>query len=287
MPNHPQAQTQLHTGPFQFVRSSLGAWTLYGLGTENENLPGFVALNPPSGSAAHFGSGFLPAVYQAALLGSDRGRFQQRFRRNGSETVEIPNIKNGEISRDLQRRQLDYIQTLNRRRLERDRVQPEIEGAIEAFELAFRMQEALLEVMDFTSETPETLALYGINGGETDRFGRQCLHARRLVEAGVRFVELSHGNWDHHRNLTVDFPARCVEIDRPIVGLLEDLHRRDLLKDTLVIWAGEFGRTPHGQGVTDGITITRDSLLGWLGEGCGRDFAMARPIHMAMRPWKE
>jgi len=246
LPNHAQAQVAMHTGNSQFVRPSLGAWTLYGLGTENADLPGFVALNPPNGSAQHFGSAFLPAIYQATRLGGD-----SRLRRpaaGGQAAPKIPNIENPRLDRDLQRIQLDLVQSLNRDKLQRDVHQPEVEGVIESFELAFRMQDKLPEVMDTAGESAETLALYGADSGETSSFGRQCLIARRLIESGVRFVELTHGNWDHHRNIEDDLPARCGEIDQPIAGLLADLKRRGLLKDTLVVWAGEFGRTPHSQG---------------------------------------
>jgi hypothetical protein len=245
LPNHPQAQVAMHTGNAQFVRPSLGSWTLYGLGTENADLPGFVALNPPGGTAQHFGSAFLPAIYQATRIGGDT-----RFRRPGAGegAPKIPNIENPRLDRDLQRIQLDLVQSLNRDKLARDIQQPEVEGVIDSFELAFRMQDRLPEVMDTSRESAATLELYGIGSGETSNFGRQCLTARRLVESGVRFVELTHGNWDHHRNIEDDLPARCQEIDQPIAGLLTDLKQRGLLKDTLVVWAGEFGRTPHSQG---------------------------------------
>jgi hypothetical protein len=265
LPNHPQAQVKMHTGNSQFVRPSLGAWSLYGLGTENANLPGFVALNSPSGTAQHFGSAFLPAIYQAARFGADdRGGGRRRAR--GVQTPEIPNIKNPKLDKDLQRLQLDFVQDLNKAKLKRDVHQPDVEGVIESFELAFRMQDEVPALMDLNEESKQTLDLYGINGGATDRFGRQCLLARRFVEAGVRFVELSHGNWDHHRNLADDLPARCNEIDKPIAGLLADLKQRDMLKDTLVIWAGEFGRTPHGQG-GDGRDHNNKGYTTWMAGG--------------------
>ncbi len=248
LPNHPQAQTQMHTGSFQFVRPSIGAWTLYGLGSENANLPGFIALNPANGSAQHFGSAFLPAIYQGTQIGSDalRQRLRARFG-GGNQAPEIPNIKNPKLTPELQRIQLDLVQSLNRDKLQRDVHQPEVEGVIESFELAFRMQDELPQLVDISEESQKTLDLYGIGSGATDDFGRQCLMARRFAEAGVRFIELSHGNWDHHRNLKEDLPARCGEIDKPIAGLLTDLKQRNMLEDTLVVWAGEFGRTPHGQ----------------------------------------
>ena len=265
VPNHPPAQVMMHTGNSQFVRPSLGAWSLYGLGTENANLPGFVALNPPNGAAQHFGSAFLPAIYQAARFGSgSRGGGGRRPR--GPQKPRIPNIKNPKLDNELQRMQLDFVQSLNRAKLERDVHHPEVEGVIESFELAFRMQAEVPELMDIDSESRKTLELYGIDGSETDRFGRQCLLARRFVEAGVRFVELSHSNWDHHRNITNDLHARSNEIDKPIAGLLADLKQRDMLKDTLVIWAGEFGRTPHGQN-GDGRDHNNKGYTTWMAGG--------------------
>ncbi len=264
LPNHPQAQVQMHTGNFQFVRPSLGAWTLYGLGTENADLPGFVALGAGAGNAQHFGSAFLPAVYQGARFGGG-GRRPAR-RRGGDRAPAIPNIANPQLDRELQRVQLDFVQGLNRSKLGRDTHQPGVEGVIESFELAFRMQDTLPELMDIGGEQKETLALYGIDGSATDRFGRQCLLARRFAEAGVRFIELTHSNWDHHRNLGEALPARCGEIDKPIAGLLADLKRRDLLDDTLVIWAGEFGRTPHGQG-GDGRDHNAKGYTTWMAGG--------------------
>jgi hypothetical protein len=264
LPNHPQAQTQMHTGSFQFVRPSLGAWSLYGLGTESADLPGFVALNPQNGTAQHFGSAFLPAIFQAARFGADaRGR---GARRGGNQSPQIPNIKNPQLDRELQRIQLDFVQQLNRSKLQRDAHQAGVEGAIESLELAFRMQDTLPGLMDLSGEPNETLELYGIGDGASDSFGRQCLLARRFAEAGVRFIELSHGNWDHHRNLANDLPARCNEIDKPIAGLLADLKRRSLLDDTLVIWAGEFGRTPHGQG-GDGRDHNNKGYTTWMAGG--------------------
>jgi len=248
LPNHPQAQVQMHTGNFQFVRPSLGAWTLYGLGTENSSLPGFIALNPPAGAAQHFGSAFLPAIYQGTKIGADpRAQLRARFR-NQQAAPAIPNIANEKLTKDMQRVQLDLIQSLNQDKLERDVHQPAVEGVIESYELAFRMQDELPHLADLSDESQQTLDMYGVGSGETDSFGRQCILARRFAEAGVRFIEISHGNWDHHRNIRTDLPARCQEIDQPIAALLTDLRQRDMLKDTLVIWAGEFGRTPHGQG---------------------------------------
>jgi hypothetical protein len=245
-PIHPRAMTQMHTGNAQFVRPSLGAWTLYGLGTENDSLPGFVALNPPPASAQNYGSAFLPAIYQGSKVGAPQQR-GPAMARNVNSNQSVPDIRNSRLSKEAQRRQIDLIQTLNRQKLAREQVQPGVEGVIESFELAFRMQDALPALMDLSGESQSTLDLYGIDGGRAEGFGRQCLLARRFVEAGVRFVELNHGNWDHHFRLQTDLPLRCEEIDRAIAGLLADLEQRGLLKDTLVMWGGEFGRTPDAQ----------------------------------------
>ena len=267
LPNHPQAQTMMHTGSSQFVRPSIGAWTLYGLGTNNADLPGFVALGAPNGNANHFGSGFLPAIYQGARFGTDSRRPGGNNRSSRRESKpKIPNIANPKLDRELQRVQLNYVQSLNKAKLIRDKNAPGVEGVIESLELGFRMQDTLPELMDTTAESKETLELYGIGSGGNDTFGKQCLLARRFAESGVRFIELSHGNWDHHRNLTNDLSARCNEIDRPIAGLLTDLKRRDMLKETLIVWAGEFGRTPHGQG-GDGRDHNNKGYTTWMAGG--------------------
>ncbi|MBP6783312.1 MAG: DUF1501 domain-containing protein [Verrucomicrobiales bacterium] len=242
LPNHPQATTQMHTGNFQFVRPSLGAWTLYGLGTENDSLPGFITLSPPNG-AQNYGSAFLPAIYQGTPIGKQaRNRFAA-----GTTEGPISNIANSKLSPELQRVQLDFIKGLNQEKLQRDQYHPEVEGIIESFELAFRMQDEVPEVLDISGEPESILNLYGINNNTTAGFARQCLSARRLAEAGVRFIQVNHGNWDHHQNLKDGLERNCSEIDQPIAALLQDLKQRDMLKDTLVMWAGEFGRTPHGQ----------------------------------------
>lgn len=241
-PVHPRALTQMHTGNAQFVRPSLGAWALYGLGTENENMPGFISVNPPAGTAQNYGSAFLPAIYQGTKISGGGGR---RFQRGGAES--IPDIKSSRMTKNLQREQLDFIQALNREKLDREKQHPGVEGVIESFELAFRMQDAVPDLMDISGESDKTLELYGIGQGNTDGFGRQCLMARRFAESGVRFIEVSHGNWDHHFNLDQALPQRTAEIDKPIAGLLQDLKQRNMLDDTLVIWAGEFGRTPSAQ----------------------------------------
>ncbi len=250
-PAHAQAFLQMHTGHFQFVRPSMGAWALYGLGTENQSLPGFISINPPSanGGAQNYGSAFIPAAYQGTKFNiadsSARNRRIDMLRRGEANPHGINNAVNKQLSRSDQRAQLNLITALNREKLARDRHSPLVEGAIENFELAFRMQDAVPKVMDFAGETDETLRLYGIGEDRTGGFGRQCLLARRFAEAGVRFIELGHGTWDQHSNLKNALESNCEEIDKPIAGLLTDLKRRDMLKDTLIIWGGEFGRTPY------------------------------------------
>ena len=253
-PNHAQAYLQMHCGLFQFPRPSMGAWVLYGLGTVNQNLPGFITINPPSsnGGSANYAASFLPAVYQGT-------RIQQQ---SGQETVS--NLQNRRRSTETQRLQLEFTQELNRATAESLGESPEIEGLISSYELAFRMQAEMPEVLDLAKETEATRRLYGIdestgaNGGRaipaggsssgTNSFGRQCLLARRLIEAGVRFVEVTASGWDHHRSLKESLTSSCRAVDKPIAGLLADLAQRDLLKETLVLWGGEFGRSPYAQG---------------------------------------
>ncbi len=264
-PVHPRAMTQMHTGNAQFVRPSLGAWTLYGLGTENDSMPGFISVNPAAGSAQNYGSAFLPAIYQGTKLGNaTRGRGRRIGAGNSSD--EIPDIKNSRLNSTQQRQQLDLIQALNRDKLKREKEHPGVEGVIESFELAFRMQSAMPTLMNINDENQDTLDLYGIGQGETDSFGRQCLLARRFSEAGVRFVEITHGNWDTHFNMSNTLPNLCGQIDKPIAGLLQDLKRRDMLKDTLVVWAGEFGRTPYAQN-GDGRDHNNKGYTTWMAGG--------------------
>jgi hypothetical protein len=268
MPNHPQAVIQMHTGTAQFIRPSLGSWTLYGLGTTNENLPGFITINPSAlGGARNYGSSFLPAIYQGTRIGSNfpgGGAAGRRY--GGGSPQTISNIANPRYTTDAQRTQLDFIQTLNKAKLQQEAYEPQIEGVIESNELAFRMQNVAPQVMDIDKESETTKKLYGIGEDATDTFGRQCLMARRLAESGVRFIEVSHGNWDQHRNLTADLARNCNAIDKPISGLLTDLQARGLLKDTLVIWGGEFGRTPHAQS-GDGRDHNNKGFTLWMAGG--------------------
>jgi len=238
-PNHPTAQTQLHTGNFQFVRPSLGAWTLYRLGTDNSSLPGFVSFNPPAGNTSSYRNAFLPAVFQGTKLnlGGNPGR-------GGAASSRVPDITNPMLNDQQQRKQLDFVQRLNQRQSEQLPEHPGVEGVIQSYELAFRMQDSLPELLDLSQETSETMQMYGATGGRSARFGTQCLIARRMVEAGVRFVEVQSGGWDHHNSITNQLPPKCEEIDQPIAALIQDLAQRGLLDETLIVWSGEFGRTP-------------------------------------------
>lgn len=247
-PNHPTAERAAHTGSAQFVRPSLGAWSVYGLGTENADLPGFVVMGQ-GGRAGRvcFGSSFLPARYQATQVNAGQGSGRGRGAA-GASAEAIPNISNSTLSESAQRTQLNLLARLNQATLRQERHQPQVEGIMQSYELAFRMQSSMPGVMDLSAETERTKAMYGIGEAATSDFGTQCLLARRMVEAGVRFVEVGTSGWDHHARLAELLPESCQAVDKPIAGLLADLKQRDLLKDTLVIFAGEFGRTPHGSG---------------------------------------
>ena len=235
--NHPQALEQMHTGSFQFVRPSLGSWVLYGLGSENRNLPGFISLNPLKalGGSRYYASAFLPAACQATTIG-EAGK--------NIRTAAVGNLTSPRLTRPGQRRQLDLLQSMNRQFADEQPGDTQLEGMIESFELAFRMQDTLPEVMDVSGETKATLDAYGIGAGSTDNFGRQCLLARRFAEAGVRFIEITDTDWDHHGFVSRLMPQAAKRIDQPVAALLDDLQARGMLDDTLVVWGGEFGRTP-------------------------------------------
>jgi hypothetical protein len=242
---HGGALLELHTGSDTFVRPSMGSWIAYGLGTENQNLPGFITICPTltHGGVNNWSSAFLPAAYQGTPLGNASVPADQAL---------IPFIQNAETPRGQQRQELDLLAEMNRDHLARSGPDAALEGRIQSFELAFRMQAAAPELQDITGETAETLRLYGLDDPVTRNFGRQCLMARRFAERGVRFVQVTHSyKWDQHGDLKRDHARNAREVDRPIAGLIKDLKRRGLLEDTLVLWGGEFGRTPVAQG-TDG-----------------------------------
>jgi uncharacterized protein (DUF1501 family) len=224
-------------------------------------------LNPPqnNGGSQNYGSSFLPAIYQGTRIGSEGPRIGAA--RGGMDTeAKVANIANSKLSAGGQRAQLDFLQTLNRERLAQDQVNPQVEGVIESYELAFRMQSEVPRVMDLSQETAATKAMYGIGEDGSDRYGKQCLLARRMVEAGVRFVEVGSGGWDQHRDLKNDHERNAESVDKPIAGLLADLKQRGLLKDTLVIWGGEFGRTPFAQN-TDGRDHNNKGFTIWMAGG--------------------
>jgi hypothetical protein len=259
---HGGALLQLHTGSDTFVRPSMGSWLTYGLGTENQNLPGFVTICPTlgHGGVGNWSSAFLPAAYQGTPIGNASIKAQQ---------AKISHIEPGDATA-LQRMQLDLLHEMNEEQLRHFGVKnydPQLEGRINAFELAFRMQTEAPELMDISGETKATLDLYGIGAQPTDNFGRQCLLARRFSEAGVRFVQVSHSyKWDQHGDLKNGHTKNAAEVDKPIAGLLKDLKSRGLLKDTLVLWGGEFGRTPTAQG-GDGRDHNPHGFTMWMAGG--------------------
>ena len=252
-PAHPQATIEMHTGSFNFVRPSMGSWVVYGLGTENQDLPGFITINPAGlGGATNYGSAFLPASYQGTP-------YQTR-------TGKLPNIANPEMKGEAQRRQLDLIQSLNREYLEQAKADAELEGVIQSYEMAFRMQSSVPGVLDLKGESEATRKLYGLDQAATRDFGTQCLLARRLAEAGVRFIEISNNGWDHHNNLRQRIQQNAREVDQPIAALIADLKQRGLLKDTLLVWGGEFGRTTTGQN-GDGRNHNNRGFTMWMAGG--------------------
>jgi hypothetical protein len=257
---HGGALLKLHTGSDVFVRPSMGSWLTYGLGTENQNLPGFITICPSlgHGGVQNWSSAFLPAYAQGTPIGNAAIR---------AKNAKISHIDNPELKGNLQRMQLDLLQGLNREQLAHFGHDPDLEGRIESFELAYRMQTETPKLMDITGESKATLDMYGIGNEPTDNFGRQCLLARRFCEAGVRFVQVTHSyKWDQHGNLKNDHEKNAREVDLPIAGLLADLKSRGLLEDTLVLWGGEFGRTPTAQG-GDGRDHNPHGYTMWLAGG--------------------
>jgi hypothetical protein len=246
--NHNGACLQMNTGEQAFSRPSMGSWLVYGLGSENQNLPGYIVISPsqPAQGAPLWSSSFLPAAYQGTLVSDLKNP--------------IANLRNGQVSLDQQRIQLDTLKKLNEIHRRTRQEDSQLSARIASFELAFRMQKEAPEAFNVGGESESTKKLYGLNDKTTEIFGTQCLMARRLVERGVRFVQVYHTQtakrsscqlWDQHGGLKTDLPANCAATDLPIAGLLKDLKSRGLLKDTLVLWGGEFGRTPTAEG-TDG-----------------------------------
>ena len=269
---HGPATLFLHCGSTNSIRPSVGSWVTYGLGTENDNLPGFVTISPSlgNGGARNYGNAFLPAVYQGTALG-----------RAGAPATEatIRNLANPSLSEAAQRRQFELLRELNAEQLKAAPGDNEVEAVVNSFELAWRMQNNAPDALDLSKESAGTLALYGIGEKATDDFGRQCLMARRLCEAGVRYVQITYGDntanpaWDQHANLPKHADhARAV--DKPVAGLLTDLKQRGMLSDTLVWWGGEFGRTPYAQKNGTGRDHNPGGFTIWLaGGGVKRGFA--------------
>jgi hypothetical protein len=235
-PAHPQAVIQLHTGTalVQLTRPSMGAWLLYGLGTDNQDLPGYITINPSPnfGGAVNYGSAFLPAYFQGTRI-NDTGHFANLER---------------QTARPLQQRQLDLIQSMNRDLASSPGAPDQVEGIIRSYELAFRMQDRVPQLLDISREPQSVLDAYGVKPGPAGSFARQCLMARRLSEAGVRFVEICQTGWDHHNNLHQGLISQSAAVDRPTAALLTDLEQRGLLDETLVLFGSEFGRMPTAQG---------------------------------------
>jgi hypothetical protein len=255
--NHAPAQIMMNTGSQLFGKPSLGAWTMYGLGCETRNLPGFVVFSSgtkgPSGGNSNWGSGFLPTVYQGVQL-----------RSVGDPVLYLSNPPG--IDTDAQRDALDAITALNRQRLAVTG-DPEIATRINSFEMAFRMQSSGPELMDLSSEPQHILDLYGVKPEEAS-FAKNCLLARRLIERGTRFVQLFHEAWDQHGNLKADLRKNCLATDQACAALILDLKQRGLLEDTLIIWGGEFGRTPMVQGGgDDGRDHHPNAFTMWLAGG--------------------
>ena len=261
--NHAQSFLQLHTGEKLRKRPSMGSWISYGLGTENENLPGFVSLNAAKPSV--YSSVFLPTQFAGTPIGTNGEDMSQAV---------IRDISGNHLPENIKRTQLDFVQAMNQEHRHARPGDPVLDGVIESMELAFRMQSTAPELLDLSNETAETLKRYRV--GEklsvgtcrpTD-FGRQCLLARRFAEAGVRFIEVNHGSWDQHNDHRRDLKANCETVDAPIAALLEDLAARGLLEDTLVVWGGEFGRPGLVPG--DGKDVSGHNSSGftfWLAGG--------------------
>ncbi len=254
--NHAPGQILMNTGSQQFGRPSVGAWATYGLGSESQDLPGFIVFSSgkkgPSGGNSNWGSGFLPTVYQGVQF------------RGGSEPVLYLSNPRG-VDAQTQRDSLDTIRTLNQARLD-EMGDPEIATRISSFEMAFRMQASAPELMDIAREPKHVLTMYGAEPGKPS-FANNCLLARRLVERGVRFVQLFHEAWDQHGNLVKDLKQNCLDTDRACAALIKDLKQRGLLDETLVIWGGEFGRTPMVQGGNDGRDHHPNAFTMWLAGG--------------------
>lgn len=263
-PAHGGALLKLHTGSDAFVRPSMGAWLSYGLGTENENLPAFVTITPTlaHGGVRNWGPAFLPAHHQGTPLGNASSK---------AIDAKVAYLRNSERSLAEQREQLELLEAMNREHQHSVGTDADLEARIRSFELAFRMQTEMPEIEDMADETEETLRMYGVDDPKTQEYGRKCLLARRFSERGVRFVQVTHSDpyvqWDQHAELRKGHSKNALEVDRPIAALLTDLERRGLLDETLVMWGGEFGRTPVAEAAGDGRDHNPEGFTVWLAGG--------------------
>jgi hypothetical protein len=262
--SHDQATLQMHTGAFLSLRPSMGAWLSYGLGSENQNLPSFITINPPIDVRTH-GSAFLPAIHQGTRVNA---------KPSGPGDLPIQYLNDPASPESEQRRRLDMLQSMNRGLLERVGGDTQMEGVIESFELAFRMQAETPKLVDLSRESQATLDLYGVGREPTDRNARACLLARRFAEAGVRFIQVTVDGWDHHGNIRDGLPKMCAQTDQPTVALVADLKQRGMLDDTLVVWSGEFGRTPWSQDLSGTQPLEKhgrehqpESFCAWMAGG--------------------
>ncbi len=243
---HAPAQLQFHTGSLSEARPSIGSWISYGLGTENQNLPSFIAIDSLT-DLRTYGSSFLPSIHQGTSL----------MLPDDKEVLAIKYLRDTSTEEAVQRRRLDFLQDMNQQLLSRVQDDAQMEGMIGSFELAFRMQTETPQLIDMADESDETLRSYGVNEKPTDHNGRACLLARRLSEAGVRFVQVNLGSWDHHGDIQRDLPISCAETDKPIAALICDLKQRGLLDETLILWSGEFGRSPWSQDISGTAPIEK------------------------------
>jgi hypothetical protein len=278
-PQHASATNQFHTGVFTEVRPSMGAWISYGLGTENKNLPSFVSIHAPGSRT--YGSGFLPADHQGTPLTVPLD----------PKTLPIENLQNASASDAIQRKRMELTRQQNQRLIDELHGDANMEGMIQNMELAFRMQTTTPQLVDISKESKDTLDLYGIGDKDSDKHGRACLLARKLSESGVRFVQVTMDGWDHHGDIRGNLPRLCKQTDQPVAGLLKDLKRRGLLKDTLVLWSGEFGRTPWSQDLSGTAPIDKhgrehqpESFSAWMaGGGVKGGLTYGETDHMGYR----
>ena len=262
-PAHGGALLKLHTGSDQFVRPSMGAWISYGLGTENDSLPAYVTICPTlaHGGVNNWGSAFLPSYCQGTPIGNAS---------TSAANATVKHIRNNRFEPALQRKQLNLLSEMIREDAESRSGEPVLESRLNAFELAFRMQAVMPDIQDLSREPASMHTLYGVDDPITENFGRQCLMARRFLERGVRFVQVTHSDsevqWDQHANLYQGHTKNAAEVDKPIAGLLRDLKSRGMLEDTLVLWGGEFGRTPTSE-AADGRDHNPYGFSMWMAGG--------------------